>query len=146
MSEAKIIKLKRQDNLNTFVSNINVYDTRLLTSLDKQNEINILRIIKKSILGCNFCYSYAKNNIFASAIANFVIINTCFVIFPQIIFNSINMNKIIEDIDNKKLLQSNGNDFLFRLSISNFIASISKCSGLMFNDFMASNMASFDAS
>ena len=121
MSEAKIIKLKRRDNLNTFVSNINIYDTRLLTSLDKQNEINILRIIKKSILGCNFCYSYAKNNIFASAIANFVIINTCFVIFPQIIFNSINMNKIIEDIDNKKLLQSNGNDFLFRLSISNFI-------------------------
>ena len=127
MSEKTILRLPRQDKLNRLNSYVNVYNTKLLSSINKKNNINILRIIKKAILGTNFCYWYTKNNLFASAIANFVIINTCFVLFPQIIFNSFNMKKILEDLDNdtkqdeKKTLTLDGNDFLFRLSMSNFI-------------------------
>lgn len=126
MSDKTILKLSRQDKLNRLSSYIQVYDTKQLSSVNKKNNTNILRVIKKAILGTNFCYWYTKNNIFASAIANFVIINTCFILFPQIVFNSINMKKIMEEIDNmkqdeKKMLSSEGVDFLFRLSISNFI-------------------------
>lgn len=126
MSEKTILKLPRQDKINRLNSYVNVYDTKQLSSIDKKNNINILRIIKKTILGTNFCYWYTKNNLFASAIANFVIINTCFVLFPQIIFNSFHMKKILEDLENskeddKKPLTIDGSDFLFRLSMSNFI-------------------------
>jgi len=126
MSEKIILKLPRQDKINRLNSYVNVYDTKQLSSIDKKNNINILRIIKKAILGTNFCFWYTKNNLFATAIANFVIINTCFVLFPQIIFNSFNMKKILEDLENpkqddKKTLTLDGSDFLFRLSMSNFI-------------------------
>ena len=59
--------------------------------------------------------------------ANFVIINTCFVVLPQIIFNSINIihayDVSIENLkqEEKELLNSNRNEFFFRLTISNFI-------------------------
>ena len=126
MSERTILKLPRQDKINRLNSYINVYDTKQLSSIDKKSNMNILRIIKKTILGTNYCYWYTKNNLFASAIANFVIINTCFVLFPQIIFNTFHMKKILEDFENtkqdeKKPLTLDGSDFLFRLSMSNFI-------------------------
>jgi hypothetical protein len=127
MSQKSAFKLKRRDKLYKINSYINIYDTNELSSINKDYHLNILRIIKKTILGTNFCYSYSKNNIFASAIANFVIINTCFVILPQIIFNSINIIQTydvnIESLqqEDKALLYSNRNNFFFRLTISNFI-------------------------
>ena len=56
MSEKTILKLPRQDKINRLNSYVNVYDTKQLSSIDKKNNINILRIIKKTILGTNFCY------------------------------------------------------------------------------------------
>ena len=58
---------------------------------------------------------------------NFIIINTCFVILPQIIFNSLNIIQSNEEMGNlseeeeKTLLISLRNEFFFRLTISNFI-------------------------
>ena len=127
MSQKSGIKLKRRDKLYKINSYINIYDMNELSSIDKNYHTNILRIIKKAILGTNFCYSYAKNNIFASAIANFVIINTCFLILPQIIFNSINIIQTYEvnieslQQEDKALLYSYRNNFFFRLTISNFV-------------------------
>ena len=127
MSQKTIIKLKRRDKLAKLNSYLNIFDTNELSSIDKKCHMNILRIIKKAILGSNFCYSYTKNNLFASAIANFIIINTCFVILPQIIFNSLNIIQSNEEMGNlseeeeKTLLISLRNEFFFRLTISNFI-------------------------
>ena len=126
MSQEAIIKLKRRDKIGKISSYLNIYDVNSISKIDKNNNLNILRIIKKSILGCNFYYSYSKNDIFASAIANFVIINTCFVIFPQILFNSLNLYQTFEDIEKifkeeNNTILTERNDFLFRLSISNFI-------------------------
>ena len=124
MSQKTIIKLIRQDKFNKLNTVSNIYNMRLLSSLEKKNRFNILKVIKKSILGTNYCYWHAKNNLFASAITNFVIINTCFVLFPQIIFNTIYMKQIMEEMESlkeKNMLHSEGNDFLYRLSISNFI-------------------------
>ena len=127
MSQKTLIKLKRRDKLYKLNSCINIFDINELSSIDKQYHMNILRIMKKAILGSNYCYSYSKNNIFASAIANFIIINTCFVILPQIIFNSLNIIQSNEEIGNlseeeeKALLINIRNEFFFRLTISNFI-------------------------
>ena len=117
MSQKTIIKLKRRDKLAKLNSYLNIFDTNELSSIDKKYHMNILRIIKKAILGSNFCYSYTKNNLFASAIANFIIINTCFVILPQIIFNSLNIIQSNEEMGNlseeeeKTLLILLRNDF-----------------------------------
>ena len=127
MSQKTLIKLKRRDKLYKLNSYINIFDINELSSIDKQYHMNIFRIMKKAILGSNYCYSYSKNNIFASAIANFIIINTCFVILPQIIFNSLNIIQSNEEIGNlseeeeKALLINIRNEFFFRLNISNFI-------------------------
>ena len=126
MSQPTILKLRRRDKISKVDSYLKIYETHILPYVDNKYHINILRIIKKAILGSNFYYFYSKNNIFASAIANFVIINTFFVIFPQIIFNSISILEVYDDIekititDNKNIYEER-NNFLLRLSISNFI-------------------------
>ena len=82
MSQKSLLKINRRDKLNKIDSYTKIYDTKILSYINKKYQLSILRIIKKSILGCNFCYSYTKQNLFALAIANFFIINTCFLIFP----------------------------------------------------------------
>ena len=126
MSQKSLLKINRRDKLNKIDSYTKIYDTKILSYINKKYQLSILRIIKKSILGCNFCYSYTKQNLFASAIANFFIINTCFLIFPQVIFNSIFIAQSPEienfsKIDNDNLLYIDRKEFLIRLSISNFI-------------------------
>lgn len=120
--------LKRRDNSNKLDSYVHVYDTKSLYLLKKEYRNNILRIVKKSILGTNFSFWYSKHAAFISAILNFIIINTCFVIFPQIFFHSVNIEQLIDDMelqeesdDPPKIIKKKSTDLLFRLYISNLI-------------------------
>ena len=123
--------LERKDDLNKLDSYIHIYDTKALYLLKNQYRKNILRIIKKSILGTNFIYWYSKHSEFISAILNFIIINTCFVIFPQLFFHSVNIEQIIDDMQNQQeseestknisFFSKKSTDFIFRLFISNII-------------------------
>jgi hypothetical protein len=126
--------LERKDNnylLNTYLY---VYNTRPLYSIESEYRNTILRIVKKSILGTNFSFWYSKHSAFISAIVNFIIINTCFVIFPQILFHSHDIEKLLDEMEmeseapteNKpfSFLSKKKTDFVFRLCISNFIDTI----------------------
>lgn len=120
--------LKRRDNSNKLDSYVQVYDTRALYLLKSEYRNNILRIVKKSILGTNFSFWYSKHRTFISAILNFIIINTCFVIFPQMFFHSVNVEQLIDDMelheesdDPPRIIQKKSTDLLFRLCISNLI-------------------------
>ena len=120
--------LKRRDNSNKIDSYVKVYDTKALYLLKSEYRNNILRIVKKSILGTNFSFWYSKHATFISAILNFIIINTCFVIFPQILFHSVNIEQLIDDMelqeesdDPPKIIKKKSTDLLFRLCISNLI-------------------------
>ena len=128
--------LKRKDNLNPSNSYLYVYDTKSLYSLENDYRKNILRIVKKSLLGTNFVLWYSKNTVFLSAIFNFVIINTCFVIFPQFFLHSKDIENLIDEIltEGEEISKPNSNifpffskntsDFVTRLFISNLIDSI----------------------
>ena len=121
--------LKRRDNSIKLDSYVHVYDTKSLYLLKREYRNNILRIVKKSILGTNFSFWYSKHRTFISAILNFIIINTCFVIFPQILFHSVNVEQLIDDMElqeetddpPKTIIQKKSTDLLFRLCISNLI-------------------------
>ena len=120
--------LKRRDNSNKIDSYAKVYDTKALYLLKSEYRNNILRIVKKSILGTNFSFWYSKHATFISAILNFIIINTCFVIFPQILFHSVNIEHLIDNMELQeesyyppKIIKKKSTDFLFRLCISNLI-------------------------
>ena len=123
--------LERKDNLNKLDSYIHIYDTKALYLLKNKYRKNILRIVKKSILGTNFSYWYSKHGAFISTILNFIIINTCFVIFPQLLFHSVNIEQIIDDMQHQQeakkshknisFFSKKSNDFIFRLCISNMI-------------------------
>lgn len=130
--------LKRKDNMNPLNSYLYVYDTKPLSSIDNNYKNNILRIVKKAILGTNFTFWYSKHTSFITAIVNFIIINTCFVIFPQLIFHSNDIEEYIDDIlleaeeiskGHRPFIYSlfskrSSSDFVFRLFISNLIDSI----------------------
>ena len=49
---------------------------------------NILRIVKKSLLGTNFIFYYSKHGFFVSAIFNLIIINLNFILFPKLLNKS----------------------------------------------------------
>ena len=55
------IILKRKDASGMLKSYKEVYDLSSLSSIEEEYRKIILRIVKKSILGCNYCYSYIKN-------------------------------------------------------------------------------------
>lgn len=128
--------LKRKDHLNPSNSYLSVYDTNSLYSMEDDYRKNILRIVKKSLLGTNFSLWYSKNYMFISAIFNFIIINTCFVIFPQFFFHSKDIENLIDEIlteaeevskpDNNifPFFSKRTSDFVIRLFISNLIDSI----------------------
>ena len=130
--------LKRKDQMKQLNSYLYVYDTKPLNTMDNYYKSNILRIVKKAILGTNFTFWYSKHTSFISAIVNFIIINTCFVIFPQLIFHSNDMEQLIDDIllAEEEITRTNRpfafsffstkrhSEFLFRLIISNLIDSL----------------------
>ena len=122
--------LRRNDLSLLLNSYTYIYNMRPLYLLNDEYKTNVLRIVKKSILGTNFSYFYCKHNAFMTAIVNFVIINTCFVIFPQIFFHHESIEQIIDEIfseeqpNSKSLLFSSRKEFAFRLCVSNFIDTI----------------------
>ena len=128
--------LNRKDHLRPSNSYLSVYDTKSLYSMKNEYRENVLRIVKKTLLGTNFSLWYSKNSVFISAIFNFVIINTCFVIFPQFFFHSKDIENLIDEIltEGEELSKPDNNifpffskktsDFVIRLFISNLIDSI----------------------
>ena len=128
--------LDRKDHLHPSNSYLSVYDTKSLYLMENDYRKNVLRIVKKSLLGTNFSLWFSKNTVFISAIFNFVIINTCFVIFPQFFFHSKDIENLIDEIlkEGEEISKSNNNifpffskktsDFVIRLFISNLIDSI----------------------
>ena len=127
--------LKRNDHLHLSNNYLYIYDTKSLYLMENEYRKNILRIVKKSILGTNFTFWYSKHNAFISAIVNFIIINTCFVIFPQLLFHSKDIEHLIDEIivereevqkSNKpfSLFSNKSSDFVIRLFITNLIDSI----------------------
>lgn len=127
--------LKRKDNINPLNSYLYAYDTKPLYLMESEYRKSILRIVKKSVLGTNFTFWYSKQSAYISAIINFIIINTCFVIFPQLLFHSKDMENIIDEIllEEEEMKKSDSSfpffskktsDFVFRLCISNLIDSI----------------------
>ena len=124
--------LQRKDNNNLINTYLYVYDTKPLYSIENEYRKSILRIVKKAILGTNFSFWYSKHSAFISAIVNFVIINTFFVLFPQILFHSHDIEKMLDELDEiseapntpkqpLSFLSKKRTDFVFRLCISNFI-------------------------
>ena len=115
--------LKRNDHLNPLNTYLYIYDTKPLYLMEDEYRKNILRIVKKSILGTNFTFLYSKHNAFISAIINFIIINTCFVIFPQLLFHSKDIENLINEIvlEGEEIQKINKSFSLLSKKSSNFI-------------------------
>ena len=84
-----ITTLVRKDRYLPNKSFVKIYDTRSLYKMKDKYRISILRIVKKTLLGTNFCFWYSKHDAIISAALNFVVINICFILFPKILFKSI---------------------------------------------------------
>ena len=119
--------LHRRDKLNKSNSYLEIYDLKPLSLIENEFKNNILRIIKKSILGTNFCYRHKRHSIFISLIVNFFIINT-YLMLHNLYFN--NAKEFIEidlrdtnenNTEKKKTLPINGINYIYKLSINNFI-------------------------
>ena len=83
-----ITTLIRKDRYFPNKSFIKIYDTHSLYKMKDKYRISILRIVKKTLLGTNFCFWYSKHDAIISAALNFIIINICFILFPKILSNS----------------------------------------------------------
>lgn len=102
------IILQRKDTSGLLDSYLKVYDTKSLSSIEKEYQHNILRIIKKSILGSNFIYSYNKYYIFFSAICFISSIKSLFIDTPELIFKFFKnkfTNEIIDALEENKTEQ-----------------------------------------
>ena len=82
------IILERNDNYHLLNSYVRAYRTCKLYKMKINYRKNILRIVKKSLLGTNFIYYYSKHGFFVSAIFNIIIINLNFILFPKLLYKS----------------------------------------------------------
>ena len=94
MSEETKIKLIRQDKEKNLDSYNNIYDIEPLSSLSENEKSNILKIIKKTILGCNFTYFDLLNNLFYEYLSSFLII-TSMIIFIFSSYDASYSNKVL---------------------------------------------------
>ena len=119
------ITLPRTDFINKQKSYLNIYQTKDLYKIHSKFRPNLLRIVKKSILGTNFIYYYSKQFLFISTIFNLIIININFLIVPQLLYHSQQFEAFFEDeknIDNNKIINMTMNDYLLiRAAIINLI-------------------------
>ena len=83
-----VVILKRNDNYHLLNSYVRAYKTSKLYKMKINYRTNILRIVKKSLLGTNFIYYYSKHGFFVSAIFNIIIINLNFILFPKLLYKS----------------------------------------------------------
>ena len=91
MSEETKVKLIRQDKFNKLDSHTNIYNTELLSSFKEEEKSNILKIIKKAILGSNFIYFYSINYLVWEAISDILILFSF--IFNSVLFDQLYLNK-----------------------------------------------------
>ena len=94
MSEETKLKLKRQDKYKKLDSYTSVYDLEPLSILNEQEKSFIIKIIKKSILGCNFSYHFLLEHLFWDSISNFLLTTTSiiFLYVSNELFNKSNRN------------------------------------------------------
>ena len=100
------IILQRKDTSELSDSYLKVYDIKNLSSIDKEYHQNILRIIKKSILGSNFIYSYIKYDIIFSMLSFISTIKSLFIAGPKLIFKFFKKklnNEIIDTLEENKI-------------------------------------------
>ena len=117
------IILQRNDKSERLKSYTEVYDIKFLSSIDKKYHHNILRIIKKSILGINFYHIYKKKDILSIIITKFCLANICLLV-PNLFFNN---DKKVEEIEiteknevKKKYSSDTSDDYLHKLIFFNF--------------------------
>ena len=87
------IIFKRKDSSKKSNSYKDIYDLEPLSSIEREYHENILRIIKKSILGSNFYYSYAYPNIKSYITQSLSLISLCFFSAPELLNFLFNVNK-----------------------------------------------------
>ena len=80
--------LERNDNYHLLNSYTRAYKTSKLYKMKLNYRKNILRIVKKTLLGTNFIFHYSKHGFFVSAIFNIIIINLNFILFPKLLYKS----------------------------------------------------------
>lgn len=90
--------LERNDFLHPINSYTKVYKTNDLYKMNLFYRKNILRIVKKSLLGSNFIYFYSKHGLFISILFNVLLININLLLFPRLLSNKSNTNSQ-EDTD-----------------------------------------------
>jgi hypothetical protein len=95
--------LERNDSLRPLNSYTKVYKTNSLYKMKFFYRKNILRIVKKSLLGSNFIYFYSKHGLFISTLFNILIININLLLFPRLLSDSKSITNFQEDIDNKNI-------------------------------------------
>ena len=119
------IILERNDNYHLLNSYVRAYKTNKLYKMKINYRKNILRIVKKSLLGTNFIYYYSKHGFFVSAILNIIIINLNFILFPKLLYKSYsNYSDVDHQIFNSNYKLRNINKsvyIIFRLFIINLL-------------------------
>ena len=146
MSEETKLKLIRQDKYKKLDSYTSIYDSEPLSILNEQEKSNILQIIKKSILGCNFSYHFLLHFLIFNSISNFLII-TSIIIFSYAL-NEI-FNKSYTNITNQIVLMTinfiiNFIHFISNLNhkkktITNYMKKITQCAIKEENDILIKN-------
>ena len=124
-----IATLVRKDRFFPNKSFVKIYDTHSLYKMKDKYRISILRIVKKTLLGTNFCFWYSKHDAIISAALNFIVINICFILFPKFLSKSIpkiQQTKTISTDENNNITvfseESNKKTNLFlRILISNIL-------------------------
>lgn len=102
--------IQRKDRFFPSQSFSDIYNLKIINYVKPEYKNSLLRIIKKTLLGTNNSFWYSKQGAFISAFFNFLIVNMCFVIFPNFLFQA-----SPEEIHSKK------RSLVIRLIISNLL-------------------------
>ena len=130
--------LERSDSLRPLNSYTKVYKTNSLYKMNFFYRKNILRIVKKSILGSNFIYFYSKHGLFISTLFNILIININLLLFPKLLSNSKSNTNSQDDIDNNNINEKESThiDNFFNFNLNNPASIIYKILIINSIDFM----------
>ena len=112
------ITLERRDESEQLSSYTKVYKTSKLYLFEDDYRNNILKIVKKAILGTNFIYYYSKKKVFLTSILNLFLININFLIFPQLLSPS---KEFIESNDNGTQEQLNSKNKYYNMIMINVL-------------------------
>ena len=131
--------LERSDSLRPLNSYTKVYKTNSLYKMNFFYRKNILRIVKKSILGSNFIYFYSKHGLFISILFNILIININLLLFPRLLSHSKSNIDSQDDNGNNNDInekESTNIDNFFKFNLNNPASVIYKILIINSIDFM----------